>query len=84
MNFVTVLLTSMTPTFFFLHTACGSLCHEDCLENFIISIMIHCMRHVMKEINEEVSQLKKDNKHDDFRLLYSPSIVHLVSALNTF
>ena len=26
MNVVTVLLTSTTPTFFFLHTACGSLC----------------------------------------------------------
>ena len=45
------------------------------------------MRHGMKEINEEVSWLKKkDDKHDDnnFQLLYSPSIVHLLSALNTF
>ena len=59
--------------------------HENFLENFIISIMIHCIRHGMKEINEEVSWLKKkDDKHDDFRLLYSPGIVHLLSALNMF
>ena len=59
---------------------------ENFLENFIISITIHCMRHGMKEINEEVSWLKKkDDKHDDdFQLLYSPSIVNLLSALNTF
>ena len=55
---------------------------ENFLENFIISIMIHCMRHGMKEINEEVSQLRKDEHN--FRLIYSPSIVHLLSALNTF
>ena len=56
---------------------------EDFFENFIISIMTHCMRHRMKEINEEMVWLKKD-KHDDFWLLYSPSIVHLLSALNMF
>ena len=55
---------------------------EDFFENFIISIMTHCMRRGMKEINEEMVWLKK-NEHD-FRLLYSPSIVHLLSALNTF
>ena len=58
---------------------------EDFFENFIISIMINCMRHGMEEINEEVLQLKKkDDTHNDFRLLYSPSIVHWLSALNTF
>ena len=36
----------------------------------------------MKEINEEMVQLKKDEH--DFRLLYSPCIVHLLSALNMF
>ena len=62
--------------------AYNSAC-ENFLENFIISVMIHCMRHGIMEINEEVSLLKKD-EHNDFLLLYSPSIVHLLSALNTF
>ena len=57
--------------------------HEDFLENFNVSIMTHyCMRCGMKEINEEMVWLKKDEH--DFWLLYSPNIVHLLSALNMF
>ena len=41
------------------------------------------MRHGMKEINEEVLRLKKGELYD-FSLLYSASIVHLLSPSNTF
>ena len=53
---------------------------NDFFENFLTSVMIICIREGLKEINNTLRDMNKPQ----FKLLYSPSVVNLLSILNKF
>ena len=59
---------------------CYASAKDTFYENFVSSLMIHCLRQGMKEVCEAIMQL--DAGICRFRLLYSPTVVHLLNALN--
>ena len=48
---------------------------DDFFENFLTSIMVICIREGLKEINNTLRDIDKPQ----FKLLYSPSVVNLLS-----
>ena len=53
---------------------------DDFLENFLTSVMIICIREGLKEINNTLRDMDKPQ----FKLLYSPGVVNLLSIVNKF
>ena len=48
-------------------------------ENFILDVVVHCLRYTMKVINDQVVRSCGQRR---FRLIFSPSVVSLLKALN--
>ena len=53
---------------------------NDFFENFLTIVMIICIRDGLKEINNTLRDMDKPQ----FKLLYSPGVVNLLSILNKF